>query len=212
MLFPLKQILIFKNKFKCFYLIIIISSLSLTGCTSLAILGAGAVTGGYIMGRDKTIKQSTDDTMIESQIRHKLSKRFPKVFTNIKIVADNGCVLLAGNVQEEKYITEAEKIAWTIDGIKHIDNNLTCNSDIKVSQSLQDGYITSACRTRLVATKNIKSRNIKIKTVLGTVYLSGIAHSNDELEDIISVIKSIKGVKKVVSYIKIKEEVIKIVK
>ena len=190
--------------------------MSLTGCTSLAILGigagAGAITGGYLMGRDKTVKQSTDDTMIESQIRHKLSKQFPKVFTNIKIVTDNGCVLLAGNIQEEKYIPEAEKIAWTVDGVKHVDNNLTCNSDITIAQSLQDGYITSACRTKLVATKNIKSRNIKIKTVFGTVYLSGIAHSEDELEDIISVVKSIKGVKKVVSYIKIKEEVIKIVK
>lgn len=182
-------------------------SLSLTGCTSLAILGVGAgagvVTGGYIMGRDKTVTQSVDDSVIDSQIRSNLSKKFPNVFTNIVIITDNGNVLLAGNVQEEKYIKEAEKIAWSVSGVKHIDNNLTCDNDISSFQSFKDGCITSACRTRLIATKNIKSRNIKIKTVLGTVYLSGTAHSNDELEDIISVVKSIKGVNKVVSYIRI---------
>ena len=198
MLFRLKRILIFN----C---LVIVSSLSLTGCTSLAILGigagAGALTGGYIMGRDKTIKQSTDDTLIDSQIRHKLSKQFPGVFPNITIVTNNGSVLLAGNVQKEKYIQEAEKIAWTVEGVKHVDNNLNCDKNISVSQSLKDGYITSACRTKLVATKNIRSRNIKIKTVLGTVYLNGTAHSEDELEDIISVVKNTKGVKKVVSYI-----------
>ena len=200
MLFLLKRIL----NFNC---IIIVMSLSFTGCTSLALLGVGAgagvVTGGYIMGRDKTVTQSVDDSVIDSQIRSNLSKKFPNVFTNIVIVTDGGYVLLAGNVKEEKYIKEAEKIAWTVNGVKHVDNNLNCDGEISASQSLKDGYITSACRARLIATKNIKSRNIKIKTVLSTVYLSGTAHSNDELEDIISVVKSIKGVSKVVSYIKI---------
>lgn len=201
MLFLLKQIL----NFNC---IVIIFSLSLTGCTSLAILGVGAgagvVTGGYIMGREKTVTQSVDDSVIDSQIRSELSKKFPGIFTNITIVTDNGCVLLAGNVQEEKYIQEAEKVAWSVNGVKHIDNNLICDKKISTSQSLKDGYITSACRTKLIATKDIKSRNIKIKTVSGTVYLSGTAQSKDKLEDIISVVKSIKGVEKVVSYIRVK--------
>ena len=213
MLFRLKQILTFKNKFQNFNYLVILISLSLTGCTSLAILGVGAgagvLTGGYIMGRDKTVTQSTDDTIIDAQIKRKLFKQFPNVFTNITVATDNGCVLLAGSVRDEKYIKEAEKIAWTIDGVKKVNNNLTCNKNVSTTQSLQDSYITSACRTKLIATKDIKSRNIKINTNEGVVYLSGTAHSNDELEDIISVVKSIKGVKKVVSYIIIKETVVK---
>ncbi|MBQ9441165.1 MAG: BON domain-containing protein [Alphaproteobacteria bacterium] len=215
MLFRLKQILTFKNKFQNFNYLVILLLLStfLTGCTSLAILGigtgAGVLTGGYIMGRDKTVAQSTDDTIISTQIKHKLFKQYPNVFTDITVATDNGCVLLAGNVQDDRYIREAEKIAWTIDGVKKVNNNLTCNKITSNTQALQDSYVTSACRTKLIATKNIKSRNIKINTNEGIVYLSGIAHSEDELEDIISVVKSIKGVKKVFSYIIIKETIIK---
>ena len=213
MLFYLKQKQIFKNKFKYFNYLVIIAPLLFTGCTSLAILGVGAgagvLTGGYIMGRDKSIKQTKDYTLIDSQINHKLYKKFPNVFTDIKIVTDNGCVLLVGNVKDEKYIKEAEKIAWTIDGVKKVNNNLTAYQKISAKQSIQDGYMTSVCKAKLLATKNVKSCNIKVTTCNGIVYLNGVVHSEDELEDIISVVKSIKGVKKVVSYIIIKETVIK---
>ncbi len=207
-----KLILIFKNKFKYFNIILIVSVLFLNGCTSLAILGAGAagvLTGGYIMGKDKTLKQSANDTFIDAKIRNELSKKYPNVFDNISIVTNNGEVLLAGSVQDETKIKEAEKIAYGIAGVKHVDNNLTYGDSTSTAQSLQDGCITSACRTKLIATKDIKSRNIKINTKNGIVYLSGVAHSEDELEDILSVVKSVKNIKKVVSYITIKEEVTK---
>ena len=203
MLSHLRRIL----NFNC---LIILASLSLTGCTSLAIIGAGvggAITSGYIMGRDKTMKQSTDDSVIEAQIKRNLSNKFPGIFTNITIASNNGCVLLAGNVKEENYIKEAEKIAWTIKGVNRIDNHLNCGNEISSSQELKDGYITSTCKTKLVATKNVKSRNIKVITVNSVVYLYGTAHSNDELEDILSVVKNIRSIKKVVSYITIQEVV-----
>ena len=179
------------------------SAVLFTACVPMAFLGAGALTGGYIAGRDKKVSQSLGDAKIDAQIKNRLQEYTAKTFTGVSVVTDNGCVLLTGHVPDESLIQDVEKIAWSIPGVKIVDNNITVGQT-SFGQTMKDAYITSACRTALIGTENIKSLNIKIKTMSNIVYLSGVVQSNEELNIVIDTIKQIQGVKKVVSYISVK--------
>lgn len=180
--------------------IIFTISLSLSGCATVALLGTGAAVGGYVAGRDKHTTQSLNDTKIDSQIRNKLIDTLGNSALDISVVTDNGCVLLTGNVPNDDIVTSAESIARTVPGVVSVDNNIVVGKS-KLSTNIADGYITSTCRTKLLAAKDIRSLNVKIKTMNHVVYLSGTARNKKELERIICTVRNTKGVKKVVSYI-----------
>lgn len=190
-----------KNKIIITKILVVCSVvLLLSGCTSMLILGTGVATGGYIAGRDKHINQSIGDTRIDSKIKTLLSQNLGELALDISVVTDNGCVLLVGNAPNQDVIDTAERLAWQVKGVQTVDNNITIGKS-KVSTILKDSYITSTCRAKLLANKDIKSLNIKIKTMSHIVYLNGTARSQRELDKIIDIIKSTNGVEKVVSYI-----------
>ena len=179
--------------------IVICSTLLLTGCAPVLFLGAGSLTGGYIAGRDKKISKSVSDTAIDAKILNKLRQH--NDLSNISVVTDNDCVLLAGTVSLDSSISKAEQIAWSVKGVKVVDNNITVGTH-SFKQSMIDTAITSSCRAQLLGAKDVKSLNIKIKTYNSTVYLSGTVRSDLELKQIIDIVSKVKNVKKVVSYVK----------
>lgn len=179
---------------------IVLTAVLLSGCGTLTILGAGVATGGYIAGRDKSIKQSIKDTEIDTNVKSKLRKQIGSSALDVSVVTNDGYVLLTGNLPNEDMVSTAETVALSVPGVVTVDNNIVVGKS-SLSTTLKDSYITSACRTKLTATKNIKSLNVKVKTMNHVVYLNGTARNQTELENIINVVKSIKGVKKVISYI-----------
>ena len=182
--------------FKC---VVGCSVLLLAGCSPILFLGAGSLAGGYIAGRDKHITKSVSDTAIDAKIHDKLQK-YNDFFKNVSVVTDNDCVLLTGTVKSEDLISQAEQIAWSVKGVKVVDNNITVGEKLW-KQSIRDTAITSSCRTKLLGKSDIKSLNVKIKTCNNVVYLSGTARSELELMRIIDVVRNVKHVKKIVSYI-----------
>lgn len=179
---------------------IVVIALSLSGCATVALVGAGVATGGYIAGRDKPITRSMQDTSIDTDVKSKLRKQLGAEALDVSVVTNDGYVLLTGNLPNGDMATEAEKIALAVPGVIAVDNNIVVGKS-KLSTLLKDSYITSACRTKLTATSDIKSLNVKIKTMNHVVYLNGTARNQSELEKIINVAKSINGVEKVISYI-----------
>ena len=186
--------------FKLNILIIGITVVFLNGCATITILGTGVATGGYLAGRDKSIKRSIKDTRIDNSVKSKLRKQIGESALDVSVVTNDGYVLLTGSLPNDDMISEAESIALTVPGVISVDNNIVVGKS-KLSTNLKDSYITSVCRAKLTATKNIKSLNVKIKTMNHVVYLNGTARTQTELNNIIDVVKSVNGVKKVVSYI-----------
>lgn len=166
----------------------------------IVLIGTGAAVGGIVAGRDKKINSSIQDTKTDIEIKKKLQQYDINAFKNVSVTTDNGCVLLTGTVKNDEYIQQAEKIAWEVPEVKIVDNNITIKN-ISMQQIAKDGYLTAACRAKLLAESDIKSLNIKIKTVDGVVYLSGTAKNQKEIDNIVNAIKQINGIKKIISYI-----------
>ena len=60
-------------------------------------------------------------------------------------------------------------------------------------------------RSSLIAARDVKSLNFNIETYDGVVYLMGIARSQSELEEAAERASVVRGVQRVVSYVRVRE-------
>lgn len=174
-----------------------------TGCVPM-VACTGIGTGAYTAMRDKGIGESISDTKIEAVIKSKLYKISPELYSNVSVSVDRGCVLLTGAVTNSTWVYEAERESWGTGGVVVVDNNIVSGRTIGFGTMMQDGVLTSRVRGNLIGAKDVKSVNYKIKTMDGVVYVRGVAASKGELRRTLAAIQHTQGVKKVVSYVMVR--------
>lgn len=74
-------------------------------------------------------------------------------------------------------------------------NNDTTEADS--NQPVTDTWITTKVKSELATTKGVKSMDINVDTVDGTVTLTGVLDSDMAVKKAVAAAKSVKGVKKV---------------
>jgi osmotically-inducible protein OsmY len=168
--------------------------------------GAAALmlSGCFIM-QENTFGEALDETTAGTEITTRLlaaggTSRFGEVDVE---VADR-FVLLSGRVPSEADKAEAERIAWSVASVDEVANELVIKK-FDFGDALQDTWINTEVRTRLVADSDITGVNYNIRVYDGVVYLLGFARSEDELRQAAEHASKVGGVKKVVSYVKMRE-------
>lgn len=182
-------------------ILLLTSSILVSGCAPV-IIGGGIVAGGYTALREKNLGDSLNDSKIDTQVKNRLYKISPKLQSEVSVVTDHGCVLLTGVVSNPEWSSVSEKEAWSVKGVQEVNNHIT-TGNFSASQLLKDDYLTTACKTALLCNKDIRSVNFKIKTYDAVVYVLGVARTEEELTKALNAIQKVKGVKKVVSYVKL---------
>ncbi|MDZ4760969.1 MAG: BON domain-containing protein [Alphaproteobacteria bacterium] len=167
----------------------------------LAMALAGPVTGCSLV-QEKTFGESLDEANTGTQIKTKLfasggTSRFGEVDVE---VADR-LVLLSGRVPGEADRQEAEKIAWSIGAVDEVANELVITRR-DLGRDFNDRWITEQVRARIIADQEIRGVNYNIQVFEGAVYMLGFGNSDDELRRAAEHAASVKGVAKVVSYVK----------
>ena len=182
-------------------ILLLASPVFLSGCVPV-IVGGTMVAGGYTALRDKKIGDSLNDSKIDIAIKNRLYKIDHKLQSDVSAVADHGCVLLTGVVSNPEWVSVAEREVWAVSGVLEVNNHITVG-EFSASQLVKDDYLTTACKTALLCNKEIRSVNYKIKTYDSVVYVLGIARTDEELKIVLTNVQKVKGVKKVVSYVKL---------
>ncbi|MDR1333415.1 MAG: BON domain-containing protein [Holosporales bacterium] len=183
--------------------IAITSAAGLTsGCVPI-LIGSGVAGGGYVAAREKDLGDSITDTKLGTLIGGRLYKVSQKLYSEVSVMVDEGVVILTGIVSNPEWVTIAEKEAWAVKGVKAVENCLKYGQELTPAQIAKDTWLTTKCKTVLLATKGVSSINYKIKTVDCVVYIKGSAKSAAERQLVIDAVKGISSVKKVVSFIKI---------
>lgn len=121
----------------------------------------------------------------------------------VDVEVAEGIVLLTGSVPTIEDKMEAEKIAWSAPNVLQVGNEIQLNKPSGFFKDSEDALIGANIRTRLIAEKGVKARNINIEMENGTVYLLGVARDHGELQKITHIASTSKGVKEVISYIKV---------
>lgn len=187
-------------------LIIIILSLSLTGCVEAAVTGTVATTGA-VVAQERTAGQAVDDTTTFWQIKHLyLQKNAQDLLAGVNVKVIEGRVYLTGNVNTPEARIDAVRLAWQPNGVKEVINEINVNDEKTLKEVFQRKFIAAQVRGKLIAEKGIRSVNYSIEVVDGVVYLMGIAQDTEELDKATNVASTVKGVEKVVSHVILKDD------
>lgn len=181
--------------------LLLVSILISSGCVPV-IVGGGMVAGGYTAIREKKVGDTLNDSKVDIEIKNRLYKIDHKLQSDVSAVTDHGCVLLTGVVSNPEWVGVAERETWAVKGVSEVNNHIIVGR-FSTTQLIKDDYLTTACKTALLCEKNVRSVNFKVKTCDSVVYILGIARTDEELTTVLNVVKKVKGVKKVVSYIKL---------
>ena len=71
------------------------------------------------------------------------------------------------------------------------------DTEMKSDQPVTDTWITTKVKSELATTDGVKSMDISVKTVDGTVMLTGVLDNDVAVKKAVAAAKAVKGVKKV---------------
>jgi osmotically-inducible protein OsmY len=188
--------------FRLKFFVLVLALTTLSACAPI-ILGGGAVIG-TLATRDKGITGTASDSQISTVLKAKIYSYSSDLYTKIGMNVQNGEVLLTGSVPNPEWQAEAERIAWTVDGVKHVINHIEVSEGGGLSDMATDSFITTQLKTTLLCDGAVRSLNYSIKTVGGVVYIMGDAQSQEELDLVSAHASKVKGVKKVINYARVK--------
>lgn len=178
------------------------SSIMLSGCAPMGLAAGAGAAVGVASAKEGGLQSSIVDEAIRVKISEMWFRRDVDMFRKLNLNVNQGRVLVTGVVQKPEDRVEAIRIAWQPKGVKQVINEIRVGDTSTFSSYAQDTWISGQLRTRLTFEKYVQSINYSIETVEGTVYLMGVAQNQTELDRVISIARRIKGVKEVISYVK----------
>lgn len=178
------------------------------GIAAALALTASAVTAGCAVVQERTIGEAIDDTSAGTQIEAVLfANGGVSKFGEVDVEVADRLALLVGRVPTEEDRQEAERLAWTVTSVDEVANELVvANRDFV--RDINDPWIAARVRGRLLGDSAIKGVNYNIHVFDGTVYLLGFAQSEPELRAAAQHASVVRGVKKVVSYVKLRDRIV----
>jgi len=185
------------------YLVLVLLMLTQTACVPV-IFGAAAKVGSVI-SEERSVGDAVDDTAIWTEIKSLyLQKNIDSIFTAVNVEVKEGRVLLTGRVDNPDNRVEAARLAWQPVGVKEVINELQITDKSGLRDVANDYWINSQVLGKLLVEKDVRSVNYSVDTINGVVYLIGVAQNEWEMKKAALVASRVKGVKKVVSYVKVK--------
>lgn len=182
---------------------LVLATAIIPACTPVEVaVGAGTATG-VAASQERGIVTSAKDTAISFQIQELWFRTNYEMFGKLSTSVSEGRALLTGKVQDPEMRVEAVKLAWQVDGIAEVINEIEVVNTGSLADSARDFWITTQLRGRLTFDKDIRSINYSIDTVNGTVFLMGIARNQAELDRVTNHARNLAYVRRVVSYVRV---------
>ena len=175
------------------------------GCSPAGILASGSATTMVVAEGDKSLGTAVDDATIKLNISRKFLSSENNLFINIDTSVVEGMVLLTGIVENQEIRIEAVKTVWEVGGVKEVINEIEIGDKPTIKEYANDVWITTQIKALAAKDIGLRSISYNIETIRGKVYLAGITSRPNQLETLINIAKSVKGVKEVVNYVVIKE-------
>ena len=177
---------------------------ALQGCVP-AVVGAGA-TAGVAVAQERSVGSAIDDATIELNVNSALLQKSETLFRQVGVESVEGRVLLTGLVLTPEDRVEAGRLAWTVNGVKEVLNEVEVTDKSNLVDYAKDVWITTQLRGKLLGDRLVSDINYSIETVNGVIYLMGIAQSEAELARVAGHARTIRGVNRVVSHVRLKTD------
>ena len=177
-----------------------------TGCAQVAV---GDKTKSVLVAKEeRTVGTFIDDSIIAAKLKNLYFNQNEKIFFNVDVEVNEGRVLLTGTVETSDIRIEATKLAWGVNDVVTVINEIQISDNDNILDYADDLVITTKINAKLLLKKEINNLNYNIDTVNKIVYVIGIAQNKKELESVIDIIGSVYGVKEIINYVRLKEDTI----
>ena len=186
-------------------LFILISSLNIFSCSPAGILASGGATGMVVAEGDRSLGTVVDDATIKINVAAKFINSNDNLFVDISTSVLEGRVLLTGLVDNQEIRIDAIRRVWEVEGVNEVINEIQIGNRSSLKEYAQDVWITAQVRGLAAKTVGLRSVAYNFETIQGKVYIVGITSRPEQLEAIIDVAKTVKGVTEIVNYVILKE-------
>jgi len=176
----------------------------LGGCVTAVVGVAGA--GVKTATETRSTGAAIDDTGIKIKLNAEYLSNSLSLFRKVDTTVTEGRVLLTGSVPKPEQRIEAERIAWSISGVREVNNELQVEDKSGILDGLRDTRICAELRTRLTFASDVHSQNYSVECVNRQVYISGIAADQDELNRVRTIARGVESVADVTFYTRFKGE------
>ncbi len=178
--------------------------LLLSGCLlPVAAAGSGASIG-YIATEDRSVKENVDDAVLCATINRAWVDFNSELNDDLDCHAYQARVLVTGRVPSKSWRAEAISRANQVQGVKEVYDEITVGPGGSFGNNMHDLYITEHLKAELLTAKDVRSNNFIVTTANGVVFIIGTARDRGEIDRVIDYGRNMDGVKRVVSYIRIR--------
>tara|TARA_B100001063_G_scaffold58205_1_gene52470 strand:- start:50 stop:640 length:591 start_codon:yes stop_codon:yes gene_type:complete len=184
-------------------IILFFFSLFISGCQSAYM---ATVTQAVLIDKEeRSFNNFVEDTIIVAQLKNAYFSNNEKIFFNVSVEVTEGRVLLTGSVEQIDERIEATKLAWGIEGVNEVINEIQISNDEGILDYADDLIMKTKINAKLLLDKDILNLNYSVEVVNSIVYLIGIAQSQEELDSVINISESTYGVQNVINYVRLKD-------
>ena len=186
-------------------ILLFILGIFITSCAGVASKGIFG-TGVSVAFDPRSVGTQIDDSIMEKNLKARILLRDKNHLLNVKTKVLDGRIFLTGKVINPEEKLQLTKLAWEIDGVRSVRNDIKIKEDFNFQQSAKDLLITSQLRTAIILNKEIKATNYQIDTYKKKIFIYGIAMTSDEKDLIIKEAKEILEVEDVIASIMLVED------
>ena len=172
----------------------------LNGCIGSSTTGVFG-TGVSVAFDPRTLGTQIDDSIMQKNLQARLALTEKKYLIQLSVKVLDGRIFLAGKVNEPEEKLKITKIAWETNGARSVKNNIAIKQKFSFKNTAIDILITSQLRAAMILNRNVKSANFNIDTINKKTYVFGIAHTENEKNEIIKEAKQIVDLEELVTSI-----------
>ena len=184
-----------KRKIQFLFILLILSGC--VGASSKGVFGTGVT----VALDPRTLGTQIDDGIMDKNLDARLLLVDKNYFLNVSTQVLDGRIFITGKVESPEEKLKITKLAWETQGVRSVRNDLKIKEKFNFKQSSKDILITSQLRSAIIFNKKIKSANYSIDTYKKTIYIYGIAETEDEKNEVIKEAKEILDVENVIASI-----------
>ena len=186
-------------------LVLLLSSINILSCSPAGILASGGATGMVVAEGERSLGTVVDDATIKINIASKFINSDDNLFVDVGTNVLEGRVLLTGLVDNQEIRIDAVRRVWDVEGVNEVINEIQIGNRESIKEYAQDLWITTQVRGLAAKTIGLRSISYNFETIQGRVYIAGITSRADQLEELVKVAKTVKGVTEIINYVIIKE-------
>ncbi|WP_165772173.1 BON domain-containing protein [Niveispirillum lacus] len=170
------------------------------------LMAMGAALTPPALGQNDAGSNQAAVALDDNGLRREVERRWREaggLNERLRVEVRDARALLTGRAANPDERVTGVRLAWQVDGLKEVINEIGIGDESGLSDRATDMWITAQLRKDLMTDPEITSSNFTIETVNQVIYLMGRARSPQELERVRNHAREIARVRRVVSHVQV---------